>query len=233
MSSMTDEAFREAVRQNWKDHTKNPALVRDRLAAIRSLRLPDNQLIEVAALACHVYGEHLGDWAAGINYLQQLDQEHEQASMEARHRLARQTAILSLSRNPDHNLDRFMAMDRFYITVLAVPAVTLQRSAEEGQTLYARAIGLLGELNCAQSNRLFAIMTANLVCDLLERQELSASAKAFLIVLAEMSSSLWASIGDDSDREKAWFRLVQSYQLCRRPTGYGSGRYPRAVSVEP
>lgn len=113
-----------------------------------------------------------------------------------------------------------------------MPAVTLQKSAEEGQALYARAIEQLSD-SSPDSSRLLAIMTANLVCDLLERQKLSAVAKTFLLTLAEKSSSLWAQVGEDSDRGKAWFRLVQSYQVCRRPPGYGSGRYARAVSIEP
>jgi hypothetical protein len=92
---MNDEAFSEAMRQNWKDHTKSPEIVRDRLAAGRKCPMPDSQLTEVAALACHVYGEHLGDWASGLAYLQLLEQEHLQASKDALRRLARQKAILS------------------------------------------------------------------------------------------------------------------------------------------
>jgi len=228
-----DAMLREQLIQDWKDHTKKPKTVRERLVDRLNMPMGDEALIEVGALASHLYGEHMGEWLAGLQYLQQLGSEHADASAAAKHRLNRQEAILRKAVDIGQSLDAFEAADRFYVTTLAVPAITLQKSAEEGWVVFREAEALLAAVDSADTRRLFAVMTANLVCDLLERYELSATAKDFLVVLAEKSQGLWFQDGSDADREKAAFRLTQSYQACRKPEGYGSGRYTRYLWVEP
>jgi hypothetical protein len=233
MDSPDDETLRQAVIQDWKDHTNSPELVKARLLGRIALPMNEARLLEVSALGAHIFGEHLGDWRGGLSYLDQLQRHHSDASAAAHARIKRQEAILFKCEDTSRSLAAFDNNDRFYVTVLAVPAVTLQKSAEEGGRVLAEAFELLTMLDSAAVRRSFAVMTANLVCDLLERRKLSSSAQSLLIVLAEKSQRLWMQDGNEADWEKANFRLIQCYQRCREPKDYGSGRYPRYLWVDP
>jgi hypothetical protein len=228
-----DERLRESLLQDWQDHTKQPTAVAARLKARLEFPMGAQDLVELAALATHVFGEHLGDWEAGMNYLDRLADAHDDAPADARRRLDRQHAVLERLEDANASLDRFDADDRVYITALALPAITLQRSVEEAETAFADAMHLLASDNRREHRRLFGVVTANLVCDLLDRSALSAARQRLLVVLAEKSHALWLQEGGEVDREKAAFRLIQSYQKCRVPENYGSGRYPRYGSIEP
>jgi len=230
---MNHDLLRQALKQDWQDHTKNPAGVAKRLWSRLSSPMSEPDLIALAALASHVFGEHLGDWQGGIQYLQQLGREHPEASSASCSRLSRQQAVLEMAQDPNLRLDSFDAQDRFYVTLLAIPAITLQRSAHEGAKIFMEVIQLMTSMNSSAQNRLFGVVTANLACDLLERSTLSVAERNFLILLAEKSYYIWLREGDESDRERAVFRLVQCYQKCRIPENYGSGRYARYLSIEP
>ena len=228
-----DERLRESLIQDWQAHTKQPTAVAARLRERLTLPMGAQDLVELAALVTHVFGEHLGDWEAGMGYLDRLADAHDDAPADARRRIDRQRAVLEKSQDLQASLDRFDANDRLYITALALPAITLQQSVAEAEAAFAEAMHLLASGDCHEHRRLFGIVTANLVCDLLERTALSAGRRRLLILLAEKSHAIWLQDGDETDREKAAFRLMQCYQKCRMPDHYGSGRYPRYLSIEP
>ncbi|WP_176057066.1 hypothetical protein [Paraburkholderia sp. BCC1876] len=230
---MNDELLRQALKQDWQDHTKKPEGVAERLWTRLSSPMGESDLVELAALASHVFGEHLGDWQNGIRYLEQLGHEHPHASLACCSRVKRQQAVLVKAQDSTVRLDSFDEQDQFYITALALPAITLQRSAQEGEEIFTEAIQLMVALDSRAQRRLFGVVTANLVCDLLERSTLSGGERNFLVTLAEKSYGIWSQEGDESDREKAGFRLVQCYQKCRMPENYGSGRYARFLFIEP
>ncbi len=228
-----DEQLRESLLRDWQEHTKQPTAVAARLRERLACPMGEQDLIELAALATHVFGEHLGDWQAGMGYLDQLVDAHGDAPAESLRRIDRQHAVLERLEDVNASLDRFDANDRLYITALALPAITLQRSVAEAETAVAEAMHLLASNDCHAYRKLFGVVTANLVCDLLDRSALSAARRRLLIVLAEKSHALWLQEGDETDREKSAFRLMQSYQKCRMPENYRSGRYPRYGSIEP
>ena len=56
----------------WNDHGDHPRAVADRLAASVAVVAAPEQVAPFARLVTHVYGEHLGEWAAGIALLESL-----------------------------------------------------------------------------------------------------------------------------------------------------------------
>jgi len=228
-----DEVLRQQLIQDWKDHTKKPLMVRERLMDRLAIPMGDTALIELSALGVHLFGEHMGDWAAGLDYLRQLEATHSDVSSEAKHRLKRQETLLKKAVDTGFSLSELNETDQLYVTALSVPAVTLQKSAEEGLQLFRESDALMEAIDTIEARRLVAVMTANLVCDLLERYELSTAGRNLLVMLAEKSFALWSRDGNEEDRERAAFRLMQSYQACRKPQGFGSGRYPRYLWIEP
>ena len=234
MVQTSDKLFHEELEQNWKDHTKQPELVCDRLQRQLHSRLNEDQLLEVASIASHIYGEHLGRWNDGLSYLEKLRNLHHVDSHSVQLRFQRQQAILMKAQEPSLSFNELQEKDRFYIFTLTVAALALQRPIEFAFQVYEEAEKLLEKLKEDREQRLlFAVMTANLTCDLLEWKEFTQKEIQFLLLVAEKSRTLWAQDGNPSDCDRATFRLLQSYQLSLRPQNYGSGRYPRFHWIKP
>ncbi|MCA3806492.1 MAG: hypothetical protein IOC32_37385, partial [Burkholderia sp.] len=143
-----DEPLRESLLRDWQDHTKQPTTVAARLRERLAFPMGEQDLVELAALATHVFGEHLGDWQAGMGYLDQLMDAHDDVPADSLRRIDRQHAVLERLEDVNASLDRFDADDRVYITALALPAITLQRSVEEAETAFAEAMQLLASNDC-------------------------------------------------------------------------------------
>lgn len=230
---LSESAFGEFMAKQWKAHTKQPQVVQGELQKLQVTGLSEPQLIEVGALACHVHSEHLGEWMDGIAYIEALVASQPSMSDATRLRLCRQRAILLKASNNICELESFDAADRFYIFTLATPAAILRGDPAHGATIYSEALALLPLLaDMPRHERLLGVMTANLICDLVERSELLTSQQSILLIIAEKSYAIWQRIGDATDRDKASFRLAQSYMAVRKPAGYGSGRYLRSLNIE-
>lgn len=230
-SSKSD--FDQFLEQQWKAHTKQPQLVREQLLKLQSSVLSEKQVVDVGALACHVHGEHLGDWSGGLAYIDSLFAAHPAMSNGARIRLSRQRTILLKASGTSCEVDGFDISDYFHIITLAVPAAILMGNPTHGLDIFGEALALLPQSpDIERHERLLGVMTANLTCDLIERQELSPEQKTILAIVAEKSFAIWQQVGNDFDREKASFRLTQAYIAVRKPAGYGSGRYARSANIE-
>lgn len=225
--------FGQFLEQQWKLHTKQPQLVREELQKLQVAALSEEQRIHVGALACHVHGEHLGEWRGGIAYIDSLLTAQPSMSSETHLRLSRQRAILLKASGAPYGFENLNTSDHFHIITLATPAAILMSDPKLGVDIFAEALVLLPQLrDIARHEKLFGVMTANLTCDLIERNELSSEQKTILAIIAEKSFAIWQRIGDDFDKEKASFRLTQAYLAVRKPMGYGSGRYVRSVNIE-
>jgi len=218
-----------ALAADWKAHTKSPEDVRQRLVDRLTAPLTAPQVIATAALACHVFGEHLGDWIEGLEYLDTLRAAHPNMGSDAESRVARQAAILRRCASDDADLCLLADSDRFYVTVLAMPALALHEPADRAARALEDAEILL--MNGDGDRRLLAVVTANLICDLLERYDLKPGQRDFLTVISERSGDLWHDIGGAADKAAADYRLLQVRLLEQRPLGYGSGRYARSTSI--
>src|SRR6476620_8602072 len=69
---MANDAFDAFLKTAWADHGDRPQQVADRLASSLSLVQAPQQVRPFAGLVSHVYGEHLGQWQAGIDLLDSL-----------------------------------------------------------------------------------------------------------------------------------------------------------------
>jgi hypothetical protein len=224
--------FAQFMAGQWKMHTKQPQVVQDELRKLQVTTLSESELIEVGALACHVHGEHLGDWAAGVAYIESLATSRRTISDATRQRLWRQRAILLKASHDICDLEILDAADRFHVLTLATPAAVLMGDPTYAATIYTEALALLALFaDVSEPERLFGVMTANLTCDLIERPDLLPQQQSILLTLAEKSYAIWQRIGDEKDKDKAWFRLTQSYIAARKPVGYGSGRYARSSNI--
>lgn len=232
-SPTSPDDFTRFMLDCWRAHTKQPETVRAQIRHRVDTGAHVSQLPELSALACHIDGEHLGDWAAGDDYYRRLYLRFPSLPPELRHRLARQHAVLRKARDPGRDLPAFNAADRFHVTALALPAAALQVGPDAGGTLLSLALEQLDRVDAnAMPHRLLAIVTANLACDLLERYALDDDMKQLLLRVALTSADLWTRIGDEHDKQRAEYRLALSRVRLSEPAGNGSGRYARYRCID-
>jgi hypothetical protein len=235
-ASASPDDFTRFMLACWQAHTKQPEAVRARIQQYADTAAIDAQLPDLSALACHIDGEHLGDWTAGDDYYRRLEARFPSLDAALRHRLKRQHAVLHKAREPHLDLRAFDPADRFHITALALPAAALQVGADAGDALLSQALEQIDQIEPMDSGmeprRLLAIVTANLGCDLLERYALDEDMKRLLLRVALTSVDLWHRVGDAHDRERADYRLALSRVRLSEPAGNGSGRYARYQFIE-
>lgn len=219
---------------DWKEHTGNPDLILARLNTRLGYALTDAEIVGIGALACHLYGEHLGEWAAGLDYLGQLRAKLQDKSSGAAFKLERQSAILLRSSDPAYQLASYSRWDQLYIVGLALPAIALRGALENAEAAYTQALMLLNKVSQpdGEAARFLAIVITNLICDLIEQPYLTEDALSFLARLDAWSESYWQAHGNKMDRERAAHRSRRAQLLVARPAGYGSGRYPRYSNIE-
>lgn len=218
---------------DWKEHTRYPDLILDRLEARIGCSLTASETIESGALACHLYGEHLGDWPGGLDYLNRLEGQMPERPAELIFKLGRQRAILSRAADPAYSLEDYSQRDKLHIVGLALPAIMLKGSLADAQATYAEAKSLADrDPSNDEAARFFAVVITNLVCDLIEQPYLPDEALAFVVQLAHDSRTYWFAKGAENDREHAEHRSRRIEALVSRPHTYGSGRYPRYGNID-
>ncbi|AJC23064.2 hypothetical protein [Pandoraea pulmonicola] len=226
-------AFADFIAQCWKAHTASPENTRDALHAYLASRALVGDLIELSALACHIDAEHLGDWESGEGYYVRLHSTFPSLPASVQGRLMRQRAILHKARDVTLKLEAFQPDDAFYITALALPAATLRVSAQAGGALLSQLKDRVEVAGSAiDRRRLLAVVTANLMCDIVQRYELPHDMRCLLLEIAELDQALWSRIGEPSDIARSAYRLALARVRYDEPSGNGSGRYPRFLNIE-
>ena len=202
------------IADGWRDHADNARGVADRLDSGLALIDDEAQIADLAGLAHHVYGEHLGAWREGLAYFDRLSGlpgfDPAGASGSA---LRRCTASLALAggiedRRPDVSLS-----DRIRVGAMA--------AASLAERDVARAIALFEEaLETARSapleagdpaNRALAVTGNNLAAALEQKQSRSDGERALMVLAAQTGRHYWALAGTWLETERAEYRLAMTW----------------------
>ena len=198
----------------WADHGTAAREVATRLNQGVPLVTNGTQIVQLADLAHHVHGSHLGEWRAGIEFIERLATlpafEPEGVSGQA---LRRYLASLVLAEGGEVDLGALSASDR--IRVGAMAAANL---AEHHATRAARL--LQDALDQAQRcgldaadpmHRALAIAGNGLACTLEEKADRSASERELMILAAQTARHYWAIAGTWLETERAEYRLAMTW----------------------
>ena len=172
----------------WQEHAERPREVADRLGEALGLIDSEAQIPDVANLASHVLGAHLGAWQEGLAFLERLRAlpsfKVDGPSNDA---LRRYTASLLLAARLDDTRAALSLSDR--VRVGAMAAATLaERDTQRATTLFEEALAQMrvAELSSADpANRALAVTGNNLA---------SASSNSVVARRVSRSASVAAAI---------------------------------------
>jgi len=202
------------VADGWRDHADNARGVADRLGDGLALVNDEAQIADLAGLAHHVYGEHLGAWRDGLAYFDRLaglpSFTPAGASGAA---LRRCTASLALAAGIDDKRPGLSPSDRIRVGAMAAASL-----AEHDVT---RAISLFEEaLEHARSapldasdpaNRALAVTGNNLAVALEQKPSRSGGERALMVLAAQTTRHYWAIAGTWLETERAEYRLAMTW----------------------
>lgn len=201
--------FATFLNQAWKDHAKQTVQVATRLQDGFNLVETPEDMAEMARLITHVMGEHLGQWAKGIELLNEL-RRRPVADDPA---FARSIASLELAGGTRATVENFSKSDQVRIFAVAATAVAGQRDFAKARILMDQAVASANEdlPTGDPALRALAVMGNNLASTLEEKSDLSSSERELMISAAKVARKFWELAG--TWREVLWaeYRLACSY----------------------
>lgn len=207
-------SFDTFINQAWSDHGKDSETVARRLNDGLSLIEKNEQIPAFANLATHVYGEHLGRWSEGVNFLQSLRKsKHFLASTESEKALARSEAVLKFAGGDEKALTGFSNSDQIRILAVAASALSEQRKPDRAHVYFKQALerAQIGLTKEDPANRALAVAGNNLACALEEKHERSEKEKSLMILAAETGRKFWEIAGGWKEILWGEYRLAMTY----------------------
>ena len=205
--------FDTFLNRAWDDHAGHAAGVAERIAE-QGLALVGTaaQVGPLAMLTHHVFGEHLGQWAAGRAVLLGLAGH---AALDAAGSAAVQRCLASLDicAGGAHPLPGLGASDRIRVAAMAA-ANLAERDTPRASALFQQALAEAEAADLPSAdpmNRALAVTGNNLACTLEEKPARSAAERVLMIHAAQAARRHWAIAGTWLETERAEYRLAMTW----------------------
>jgi len=200
----------------WADHATQPAAVAARLAEGVALAQTDEQVAQLAFLAQHVHGQHLGRWAEGLALQQQLAALPQLLpGGSTAQALQRHATVLQLAGGLATLPADTPAAERARFEALTAAALALFDSPRASVLLQ------LAETTCATlpdtdaAVRALATSANNIAAALHDEATLSPEQQALMLQAAAVARRAWGRAGTWLEVERADYRLA----LCHARAG--------------
>ena len=201
--------------QAWADHATDSSVVAARLREQAvALVAEEAQLLPMAHLAHHVFGEHLARWQEGLQFLQQLAAlPFCAASGTAAQALRRYQASLRLAGGLADERGGFTASERVRITAMAAANLACHDAPGAAALLHqAQAQAEAAALpEKDPAHRALAIAGNGIAGTLEEKPARSTGERALMLHAAQVARQYWALAGTWLETERAEYRLAMSW----------------------
>ena len=211
MDNTTD--FDTFLDQAWTDHADDAAGVAERIAAQGlALVTAAGQAPALAHLAHHVWGEHLGQWQAGLDWFERLG-AHAAIDANGAAAVRRCQASLTLSAGDAGALLGLGTSDRIRATAMAAANLGTVDAARASALLQqAIAEAEASELPATDpAHRSLAIAGNGLAGTLEEKPQRSPAERELMIRAAQTARTYWAIAGTWLETERAEYRLAMTW----------------------
>ena len=208
--------FETFISTAWDEHGDHPQAVADRLAQSIHVVANATHARRFAALVGHVFGEHLGQWQAGIVVLEALRAgaaaPTNAGDVDA---LAGPIAALRFAQGDPAAVAALPAEHRIAALATAATALVVQGDRARGLAAYARAVRLAEDHQPAMPStspaiRALAIAGNNVAVELERKAGRSAAETAGMIDAARCALRYWQRAGTWLEEERAEYRLARS-----------------------
>jgi hypothetical protein len=208
--------FKTFIDKAWEDHAVEPLAVAQNLCQGTAFVSDESQLVQLAGLAHHVYGEHLGQWSEGSAFLDSLTKLAPYAADgDSGGAVRRSLASLALSQaeGRDAGLSGLSLSERIRVGAMAA-ANLAERDTPRALGLFQGALDQARESDIGASdpmNRALAVTANNLACTLEEKKNRSEQERELMIAAAQAARLYWERAGTWLQTERAEYRLAMTW----------------------
>ena len=218
--------------QAWSDHAEHAPAVAARLPGALPLVADDNGVMRLAALAHHVFGEHLGQWQDGLAFLAQLS-ERAVFGVDGTASIARCRASLRLCGGEADARAALTASDQCRVTSMAASNLATlgsQRCTELLHNAVTRASALP---DADPGVRALAANSNGIAGTLQELASRTAQQRELMIHAAQVARTQWERAGTWLEVERAEYRLALCWLAAGDPAlGLQHARYCESIVQE-
>ena len=202
------------VADGWRDHADNARGVADRIGEGLALVTDETEIASLAALANHVFGDHLAAWREGLAFFDRISALPSfVADGPSGQALRRCTASLALAAGIEDVRPALPASDRIRVGAMAAASLA-EHDAPRATTLFedaveqARSAGLVAD---DPANRSLAVAGNNLAGTLEQKVGRSPAERELMILAAQTARHYWAIAGTWLETERAEYRLAMTW----------------------
>lgn len=218
---------KDFVSKGWNDHAEDSAGVMARFDEGIGLVSEAGDLPGLAGLITHVAGEHLGQWAEGLELLERLA-GHALCESGQAQAIARSQAVLRFcqgdfagyeeSWRAGHSGEHPEESTRARVVAVAACALAGQSRLPEALTALKDSLALVesGIEVADPANRAIAISANNLACELEEVAERSVDQDGLLELAALSARRFWEVAGTWKNVQVAEYRLCMTFLALGR-----------------
>lgn len=205
--------FNAYINKAWDDHGHSAARVAENFGQGLSLAQNADQLSQLARLSTHVYGEHLGRWADGIEFLNKVKSHPHYSEESAEQQMKIYDSSLTLSGQHGPDLSALTPSELIRVLSLSASAMSEQGHPTKAKEYFMQALELSKSELVAKDPafRALAIAGNNLAAILEKKEKRTPEETELMILSAEIGLQFWTIAGTWKETERAEYRLSQSY----------------------
>lgn len=207
--------FSNYLNQNWEEHANASEKVAAGIPAGIKLINEGTQISQLANLITHLFGEHLGDFEAGIEHLNTL-MKNPLVTAEIAAALNCSKVMLGYAAGNVTDWSQFTPAEKVRVYCGAAGIKAARNEIGLAEKDFRSALALAAEISADDPvNRWLAICSNNLACALGEKSSLSADEEVLMLLAAHTGRKYWQIAGTWLEIERAEYRLAQSYLKAR------------------
>jgi len=219
--SSSENFVAEFLDKAWTEHADDPSGVADRLNSVIPLLRDDGQLADLARLAQHVFGEHLGRWSEGVAFLDALRRHSVLRPGESAELLIqRLRASLALAAGDPISCKSLEPSDAICATAMAAASLA-ERDSERAGRLFFSALNDASSGDFGQAHsvwRVLAVVGNNIACAMEQIAQRSEAQRELMLAAATAGRTYWEKAGTWLEVERAEYRLAMSWLAAGDPS---------------
>lgn len=203
----------------WRDHVDQTAAVAARLPEGIAMAEKPEQLIALANLATHVFGEHLGQWYDGRAFIRRLRENSLfSAGSELESALKKMDKSLELNINPHASVEALSMSEQVGALCIASSAQLVQKNLAQARMFFERALKMADQLDTKDPANRNVAVTCNNLASVIEDKKTPVTAEEieFMLRCGLMSRKYWELAGTWINVERADYFMVARYTKAGR-----------------
>jgi hypothetical protein len=207
--------FEAFIAEAWNQHASDPGNVAKSLVSeMKAFASTSDQIAQIARLGVHVFGEHLGQWDEGVDFLKMLLKiDSIKIDDQVVKSILRSIDMLRFAKEESLSLDHWQTSDRVMILVQASVAMSEFGHFDRLKNTFQKAVAVAESISSHDDPcfKQISISANNLAANFEVKPNRDSDQSDFMIFCAQIARKYWEIVGTWKEVERAEYRLAKSF----------------------